>query len=53
MADDKELPKGYTCACGLYHAFSAYVFAHWNDQLKHDCPCGMTWTLVQGIPVPF
>lgn len=35
-----DMPKGFTCECGLYHPFSAYVYAHWTQRLTHACPCG-------------
>jgi len=33
-----ELPKGFTCGCGEYHAFVPYVYAHWDIVLNFECP---------------
>lgn len=34
-----KITRGYTCPhCGAAHTFDAYVFAHWNDVLVHQCP---------------
>lgn len=50
-ADDKP-SKGFTCttpACGEYHAFSLYVFAHWDEQLHHKCSkCGALHHIQRG-----
>ena len=35
------MSKGFTCECGKYHMFNAYVFAHYADALVHVCDnCG-------------
>lgn len=39
---DRELPKGYTCECGAFNEFTAYVYAHWDEVLCHFCKCGRT-----------
>lgn len=40
MAKDKELVAGYTCqVCGKYHEFPGYVFAHYDEELRHTCEC--------------
>jgi len=40
---------GYTCTCGKYTQFSAYVLAHWDAELDHVCPqCTGTNVLLRG-----
>jgi len=35
---DKE---GFTCECGKFHEFGAYVMAHTHEELIHTCDnCG-------------
>lgn len=46
---EDDLPKGYTCACGITHAYPMYVFAHWRDELTHSCSCGRKAIIVCGI----
>ena len=39
----------YQCACGTLHAFSAWVFAHWDILITHRCPdCHRTNELRKG-----
>lgn len=41
--------KNYRCACGAEHSFPAYVYAHWNEEIEHDCRgCGRTNVLLGG-----
>jgi hypothetical protein len=35
-----EQATGYTCACGLYHSFSPYVFLYPDKFLSNHCACG-------------
>ena len=36
-----EFAKGFTCECGKYHEFGAYVHAHSFEELVHTCDeCG-------------
>lgn len=43
------LPGGYACtACGKFHGFSAYVFAHWKVPLTHKCECGVEHRIRNG-----
>lgn len=49
---DKELPKGYTCAvCGKEHLFPSYVYAHWTEQITHECDCGVKHNVLRGIAI--
>lgn len=44
--------KGFTCktpGCGEQHVFNLYVFAHWDEQLKHKCKCGALSTIQRGM----
>ena len=34
-----SVPKGYTCKCGKFNQFDAYVYAHANVDLIHRCAC--------------
>ena len=46
----KTLAKGFTCKCGKYHAFSVYVYAHWQETLIYTCPkCGERYEVCEGI----
>lgn len=44
----RNLPKGFTCTCGVEHTFPLYVFAHWDEPLIHTCDCGAKHTILQG-----
>ena len=42
-------PKGFTCSkCGTYHDFALYVYAHWHDDLIHNCECGAKHRILMG-----
>jgi hypothetical protein len=43
-------PKGFHChECKKYHEFDAYVFAHWQDRLTHECDvCGAKHAIRSG-----
>lgn len=44
-----ERAKGFTCECGKYHAYAMYVYAHWQDLLKHTCDqCGAKHDILLG-----
>lgn len=36
----KNEHDGYTCKCGIYHKYPAYVYAHSDVELVHSCECG-------------
>ena len=43
----KETPKGFTCsACGRFHEYTAYVYAHCEIDLEHTCGCGAKHTIL-------
>lgn len=48
MSDkSNDVPKGFACtACGKFHEFSFYVYAHTRDKLVHTCDCGARHTIV-------
>lgn len=49
MAAKNDEPKSFTCTkCGKEHAFAAYVFAHWRDELEHKCDCGARHAIQRG-----
>jgi hypothetical protein len=44
------LAKGFTCVCGEYHAYSVYVYAHWDFSLSFICPkCNRKYVIMRGI----
>lgn len=43
-----ELPKGWTCTCGLFHRFSLWVYAHWDIEITTTCDCGRQVTFLGG-----
>jgi hypothetical protein len=46
----EQLPKGYTCACGMEHKYPSYVYAHWREVLTHECDkCGRKNKTVCGV----
>lgn len=47
-----EPPAGYTCKyCRRFHKFPAYVYAHFNDNLVHECTCGAKHRIVRGMVI--
>ena len=44
----RDLSKGYTCTCGKFNRYSAYVYAHWTVELVHTCDCGKRWSILEG-----
>ena len=44
----KSLPAGYACKCGKFNKFPPYVYAHWDEELTHECECGKTYTILRG-----
>ena len=49
MAKMKTLPKGFTCECGNQNAYDAYVYAHWDTRLTHECKCGRIHSIKRGV----
>lgn len=47
-----EDPKGVTCKCGVYKAFSDWVIAHWDERITYTCECGKQYTVIQGAYAP-
>ena len=48
-----EMPTGYECAtCGKRHNYPAYVYAHWNEPLTHECECGAKHSVCRGKASP-
>lgn len=48
--EEEYLPKGITCACGEFSAFTGYVYAHWRDVLQLTCPiCGRKYETCAGM----
>ncbi len=44
-----DMPKGFTCECGKFHEFGAYVAAHWDMILDHTCDqCGARHSVLKG-----
>lgn len=41
--------KGFVCECGKRHDFVGYVYAHWDIELSHTCPCGRKHIIYSGI----
>lgn len=45
-----DLIRGFECECGEYHAYPAYVFAHYDFDLAFTCPkCGAEYSVLSGI----
>jgi len=40
--------NGFTCECGKFIEFGAYVLAHWDIELTHTCDCGRKHTVESG-----
>lgn len=45
--------KGYTCLCGKFNEFSAWVYAHWNEEIAHTCDCGRKNILEEGEVIEY
>ncbi len=41
--------EGYTCKCGTYHKYPAYVYAHWDISLNHTCDCRRVNVILSGV----
>lgn len=39
---------GFTCECGKFHKYPAYVIAHWDIELVHKCDCGRKHIILCG-----
>jgi hypothetical protein len=49
-ANEKGMNIAHTCSCGEKHNWPMYVFAHWQDGLKHTCEkCGSKTFICEGI----
>ncbi len=47
---EKETPTGHTCKCGEYYKWPTYVYAHWDENLKHTCKeCGRRVRILRGV----
>jgi hypothetical protein len=46
--NEKSRCKGYTCECGIFNRYPAYVYAHWTAKLTHTCDCGRKYTIRNG-----
>jgi len=47
---DPGLPSGFTCECGEFHKYPAYVYAHWRDLLAFTCQsCQRQCAIVMGV----
>ena len=45
----EELQDGFTCECGEYEKYPAYVYAHWCTPLTYTCEkCGVTYVIFRG-----
>ena len=40
---------GYTCACGRFNEADEWARNHWKYRLDHDCPCGRTNVVLEGV----
>ena len=50
---ETDLPKGYTCACGEYHKYPGYIYAHFREMIDHTCPkCRRVYTILLGHATP-
>lgn len=49
MKSKKNLPIKFTCSkCYKEQYFPYYVFAHWQDDLRHLCECGANHSIIRG-----
>lgn len=46
-----EGEHGYTCECGKFNKFTAWVYAHMHVRILHECECGRKNTLLAGVVV--
>ena len=45
-----ELGGAWKCECGKEHKLSgAYLAAHWDIELVHNCDCGLVHTVQSGF----
>ncbi|MFA6094251.1 MAG: hypothetical protein WC986_15035 [Elusimicrobiota bacterium] len=42
-----DLPP-IVCPCGKKLPTNAYLAAHWNENLMHQCQCGLTLRVLRG-----
>lgn len=46
---ENQRPSGFTCECGEFHPFGAYVIGHWRDRLIHTCwKCDRRHSVLRG-----
>lgn len=45
---EENVAKGYTCACGVFNRYDAYVYAHWRIKLYATCDCGRKYAIFCG-----
>jgi len=43
-----EIDEVWRCQCGREHRWGAYVAAHWDAELVHECECGATHEFISG-----
>ena len=43
-----NLKHGYRCKCGKWHIFPMYYFAHYAEEITHECDCGRKNILQNG-----
>lgn len=43
---------GHICTCGKEHKWPGYVYAHWDIELRHTCPCGVQVLIQEGVVTP-
>lgn len=49
-SERKQLERGFTCKCGVWEKFPAYVFAHYREDLTFTCPqCQRQWSIRDGV----
>jgi len=49
VVESKEkMRKEYTCSCGVVNKFSPWVYAHWEEPIRHTCICGKMNILMKG-----
>lgn len=49
MKRTKNLPKKFACSkCLKEHYLPMYVFAHWEEDLRHLCECGAAHSILRG-----
>ena len=39
----------WRCVCGIDKHLGAWVAAHWDERLMHECACGRQYDLLRGV----